>query len=84
MPPAEGASDSDLGDTVKKALAPLRSEQAAVGGLCPTSGRERGEASQWESDIPSSYPLNWFSGLLTIAHASLQLNYLSELELLLL
>jgi hypothetical protein len=40
MPPAEGASDSDLGDTVKKALAPLRSEQAAVGGLCPTSGRE--------------------------------------------
>lgn len=40
MPLAEGASDSDLGDTVKKALAPLSSEQAALGGLCPASGRE--------------------------------------------
>lgn len=40
MPLAEGGSDTDLGDTVKKALAPLSSEQAAVGGLCPASGRE--------------------------------------------
>lgn len=40
MPVAEGASDTDPGDTVKKALAPLSSEQAAVGGLCPASGRE--------------------------------------------
>lgn len=37
---AEGATDIHLGATVKKALSPLRRERAAVGGLCPASGRE--------------------------------------------
>lgn len=38
MPLAEGASDTDLGDTVKKALAPLSSEQAAVDYAPPVGG----------------------------------------------